>query len=56
VLLVQGAFAEPGVDTAHVAAELANELRQVAAWLNLESGVEVRPNGDLSPALDAAVA
>jgi uncharacterized protein YcaQ len=54
VLLVQGAFAEPGVDTAHVAAELALELRQVAAWLNLEHGVEVRPNGDLAPALIAA--
>jgi uncharacterized protein len=54
VLLVQGAFAEPGVDTAHVAAELAQELRQVAAWLNLEHGVEVRENGDLAPALSAA--
>jgi uncharacterized protein YcaQ len=56
VLLVQGAFAEPGVDSAHVAGELAQELRQVAAWLNLEHGVEVRPNGDLAPALDAAAA
>jgi uncharacterized protein YcaQ len=56
VLLVQGAFAEPGVDSAHVAAELTQELRQVAAWLNLEHGVEVRPNGDLAPALDAAAA
>jgi uncharacterized protein YcaQ len=43
------------VDTAHVAAELAEELGQVAAWLNLERGVEVRPNGDLAPALSAAV-
>jgi uncharacterized protein YcaQ len=56
LLLVQGAFAEPGVDTAHVAAELGEELRQVAAWLNLEHGVEVRPNGDLAPALDATAA
>jgi uncharacterized protein YcaQ len=54
VLLVQGAFAEPGVDTAHVAAELAEELRQVAAWLNLEHGVEIKPNGDLAPSLTAA--
>jgi uncharacterized protein len=54
VLLVQGAFAEAGVDTAHVAAELAQELTQVAAWLNLERGVEIRPNGDLAPALGAA--
>jgi uncharacterized protein YcaQ len=54
-LLVQGAFAEAGVDTALVAAELAEELGQVAAWLNLERGVEVRPNGDLAPALSAAI-
>jgi hypothetical protein len=55
VLLVQGAFAEPGVDSVHVAGELAQELRQVAAWLGLEHGVEVRANGDLAPALGAAV-
>ena len=55
VLLVQGAFAEPDVDTAHVAAELAQELHQVAAWQGLEHGVEVRPNGDLATALSAAV-
>jgi uncharacterized protein YcaQ len=54
VLLVQGAFAEPDVDIDHVAAELAQELRQVAAWLSLEHGVEVRENGDLAPALAAA--
>ncbi len=54
VLLVQGAFAESGVATAHVAAELAHELGQVAAWLHLERGVEIRPNGDLAPALRAA--
>jgi len=55
VLLVQGAYAEPGVDTAHVAAELAQELGQAAAWLGLVSGVEVRPRGDLAPALASAV-
>jgi uncharacterized protein YcaQ len=55
VLLVQGAFAEPGVDTARVATELARELEQVAAWQGLEHGVEVRPNGDLAPVLSAAV-
>jgi uncharacterized protein YcaQ len=54
VLLVQGAFAEPGIDSAHIAAELAHELRQVAGWLGLEHGVEVRANGDLAPALSAA--
>lgn len=55
VLLVQGAFAEPGVDVDHVAAELAHELHQVAAWQNLDQGVEVRRNGDLAPALGAVV-
>jgi uncharacterized protein len=59
VLLVQGAFAEvepayPDLD--RVAAELAAELAVTASWLGLDSGVEVRPNGDLAPALAAAVA
>ena len=49
-LLVQGAFSEDGVDLAHVAAELAAELRLVATWLDLER-VAVAPNGDLSRAL-----
>ena len=53
-LLVQGAFAEPGVDTTRVASELAAELQQVAQWQNL-TAVEVRPHGDLAPALAAAV-
>jgi hypothetical protein len=58
VLLVQGAFAES--DPAHpgaerVAPELAAELAVTARWLGLAGGVEVRPNGDLAPALRAAV-
>jgi hypothetical protein len=53
-LLVQGAFAEPGVDTAHVAAELAAELRLTAAWLGLDD-VVVRRRGDLAPALQRAI-
>ena len=53
-LLVQGAHAEPGA-TSHVASELAVELRSMADWLGLED-VEVRPSGDLSGALQAAVA
>jgi uncharacterized protein len=53
-LLVQGAFAEPGVDVAHVAAELAAELRLTAAWLGLDD-VVVRRRGDLAPALQRAI-
>lgn len=53
-LLVQGAFAEPGVDRARVARELAAELRQAAGWLELED-VVVASRGDLADALAAAV-
>ncbi len=53
-LLVQSAFAEEGVDMAHVAAELAAELRLTAAWLGL-SDVVVRRRGDLAPALQRAI-
>ena len=50
VLLVQGAFAEPGIDPVHVAGELQGELASLAAFLGLD-GVEVKPHGDLAPAL-----
>jgi hypothetical protein len=53
-LLVQAAFAEEGVDVAHVAAELAAELRLTAAWLGLDD-VVVRRRGDLAPALQRAI-
>jgi uncharacterized protein YcaQ len=53
-LLVQGSFAEPGIDVDHVAAELAAELRLTATWLGLDD-VVVRGRGDLAPALAAAV-
>ena len=59
VLLVQGAFAEAEPahpDVERVATELAAELAVTAAWLGLGGGVEVRANGDLAPALAAAVA
>jgi uncharacterized protein YcaQ len=52
VLLVQGAFAEAGVDPADVAAELAAELRLTAAWLGLGE-VVIADNGDLSDPLAA---
>ncbi len=52
VLLVQGAFAQSDVELDHVAAELAEELRAVAAWLGLDQ-VVVRRRGDLAAALGA---
>ncbi len=53
-LLVQGAFAEPGVDPVHVSAELASELRLVAAWLGLQEVATVG-RGDLSRELAAFI-
>jgi uncharacterized protein len=53
VLLVQGAFAEEGVDRDLVATQLAAELRLVATWQGLD-GVDVASNGDLAGALAAA--
>jgi uncharacterized protein YcaQ len=53
VLRVLGTYAEPGApeETAH---ELADELRSMAEWLGL-SAIEVRPRGDLAPALSASL-
>ncbi len=53
-LLVQGAFAEDGVDRAGVAAELAAELRRVASWLRLDA-VAVGDRGDLAGELSDAL-
>ena len=53
-LLVQGAFAEPGVERVRVARELADELRLVASWLDLHD-VVVAGRGDLAPHLAAAI-
>ncbi|GAB4585338.1 winged helix-turn-helix domain-containing protein [Nocardia sp. IFM 10818] len=53
-LLVPGAFAEPGRDIARVAAELAESLREMADWLELDT-IEVGERGDLAPALGALV-
>jgi uncharacterized protein len=53
-LLVRGAYGEEGIDPGHVAAELAAELQDMAAWLGLST---VRPErrGDLMPALRRAL-
>jgi uncharacterized protein YcaQ len=49
-LLVQSAWAEPGVDEDAVADELMEELRAMASWLELDR-VEVTGRGDLGPRL-----
>ena len=53
VLRVRGAFAEPGVDSGRVAAELADELRLLSGWLGL-GGVSVARKGDLAAPLRRA--
>jgi hypothetical protein len=53
-LLVRAAHAEPGVPETEVAAEMAEELRLMATWLELDR-VEVNPVGDLGPTLSGAV-
>jgi uncharacterized protein YcaQ len=55
VLRVRGAFTEPHADPTYVAAELADELRQLSEWLGLGS-VSVAPKGDLAAALRLALA
>ena len=47
-LLVQSAWAEPGVNEREVAAELMEELRLMASWLELDR-IEVTGRGDLGP-------
>jgi uncharacterized protein YcaQ len=54
-LLVQGAFAEPGVDHTEVASELATELGEVGRWLGLDE-IVIRQRGDLAAALEHACA
>ena len=49
-LLVQSAWAEPGVSERAVAAELMEELRLMASWLELDR-IEVTGRGDLGPSL-----
>jgi uncharacterized protein YcaQ len=52
-LLVQAAYAEPGVDAARVAEPLLEELTAMAAWLDLDA-VTIKPSGDLAPTLRRA--
>jgi uncharacterized protein YcaQ len=52
VLRVNSAWLEPAHDPAYVAAELAAELAELAAWQGLSS-VQVLPHGNLAPALRA---
>jgi uncharacterized protein YcaQ len=49
-LLVQSAWAEPGANDGQVAAELAEELRVMASWLELDH-IEVSGRGQLGPIL-----
>ncbi len=53
-LLVQAAHAEPDVRETEVVAELADELRLMASWLELDR-VVVNGRGDLAPALSRSV-
>ena len=53
-LLVPVVTAEPGVDHRDAAAELADELRLMADWLELDK-VVVEGTGDLAPALKRAL-
>jgi hypothetical protein len=55
VLRVLGAFAESGADPDGVALELAQELRLLAGWLELEQ-VSVARKGDLAGKLAKTVA
>jgi len=54
VLIVQGAFLEPGENARRVAAELACELREMQSWLEL-GRIEVNKRGDLAAALSQSL-
>jgi uncharacterized protein YcaQ len=53
LLLVKSAWSEPGAPN-ETAYELAEELRELASWLDLDD-IVVAPRGDLAPALAAVV-
>ena len=54
-LVVQGAYAEPGVPDEVIVPDLVAELRLMANWLGLER-IEVKPRGDLAASLASAIA
>jgi uncharacterized protein YcaQ len=54
VLEVRGAFAEAGARSGDVAAALADELRRLAAWLDLPD-IRIAQRGDLAAALAALI-
>jgi len=54
-LLVLGSYGEAGVDPVEVAEALSEELRSLAAWLQLDAGVVVADRGELAPAVRAQV-
>src|SRR5262245_8077173 len=54
-LMVQGAFLEPQQTARRVAPALAEELREMQAWLELDR-IEVGSRGDLATALRRATA
>ena len=54
VLRVRGAWAEADADPLETAEAMATQLRSMAEWQGLRD-VDIEPNGDLAPALRAAV-
>ena len=54
VLRVQSAWAEPGVDQPFVAVQLAEQLAELAGWLEL-GDIVVNGAGDLAPALARSI-
>jgi hypothetical protein len=54
ILMVQSAFLESGQDARRVAANLADELRQMKAWLELDR-IEVGERGNLAAVLRRSV-
>lgn len=54
VLMVQSAFLEPGQNSRRVVPDLAGELRQMKAWLELDR-IEVAERGDLAAKLRRSV-